>query len=130
MTTTETLASILEAYTLLSGREAKLPIYEHSLFDWVRAGFTKEDMIIVVQFIVRENRHNTFKYSLKLGHLINDHQRFNDLLEEAKAKERNRRPAMTPKEKVLSQLRPVMGETMTVTEIPTAGEILKRVLKI
>lgn len=121
------IRSVLDAYVRLTGREAKVGIYEFSLYDFVRAGFTAEDMIVVVTFLLRENKRNHFQYSLKLGHLINDHMRFNDLLQEAKAKERNRNPAPTPKEKVLSQFRPVVGENLTATGALSVGEIMKKI---
>jgi len=119
----DNLIDILSAYTSISGREARLPIYEHSLFDWVKAGFTKSDMIIVLNFIIRENRKNDYKYSLRLGPLINDLQRFSDLLEEAKAKERNRKVAPTAKERVLKEFRGVEHEP--AANVRNIGEIFK-----
>lgn len=123
------LQSILDAHFKLTGRESKLPIYEHALFDFVRAGFTDEDMVAVITFLIRENKRNHFQYSLKLGHLINDHMRFNDLLQEAKARDRNRRPALSQKEIALRQLRPTTGED-TVTGTGAAlsvKDILNRI---
>lgn len=127
MSDSATLQAILDAHQRLTGRESKLPIYEHALFDFVRAGFTHEDMATVITFLMRENKRNQFQYSLKLGHLINDHMRFNDLLQEAKARERNRRPAPTAKERVLSQFRPTTGETLTTTGALSVKQILKKV---
>lgn len=121
------LLEILDAYTRLSGREAKLGVYEHSLFDWVRAGFTKEDMITVINYINRENRRNDFKYSLRLGHLINDHQRFEDLLQEAKAKDRNRVKPPTERQKVLSEFRGTPAETEGTGTVRQWGDILKTI---
>lgn len=122
------LQLILDAHFRLTGRESRLPIYEHALFDFVRAGFTDVDMTTVLTFLMRENNRNHFQYSLKLGHLINDHMRFNDLLQEARARERNRRPAPTAKEKVLQQFRPAMGETATTTGAMSIKDILRKVV--
>ncbi len=120
---------ILSEYSRLTGRNAPLSLYDASLFPFVRAGFTADDMRIVIEFIQRENKRNHYQYGLKLGSLINDLQRFNDLLEEAKAKERNRRPATTPKEKVLSQLRPTVSENLTSTGAMTVKDVLRKVIQ-
>jgi len=120
---------ILAEYTRLTGREAPVGIYDHSLFEYVRAGFTADDMRIVVQFIMSENKRNHFQYSLRLGPLLRDLERFNDLLQEAKVKERNRRRAPTPKEKVLNQLRPTVGEPLTSTGAMSVKEIIKKITK-
>lgn len=120
---------ILSEYTRLTGRKAPVTIYDSILFPFVRAGFGADDMRLVVEFILRENTKNHFKYGLKLGTLIGDLVRFNDLLEEAKAKERNRRPAPTPKEKVLSQFRPVVGESLTATGAMSVKEVLRKVMQ-
>ena len=102
---------IVAVYIKLTGREARVAIYEHSLYDFIRAGFTPSDFVIVVTFLLRENKKNKFQYSMKLGHLINDHQRFMDLLGEAKARERNRVKPPTAKEIVLEQFRGVTPES-------------------
>jgi len=120
---------ILAEYTRLTGREAPVGLYDHSLFEYVRAGFTADDMRIVVQFIMNENKRNHFQYSLRLGVLLRDLERFNDLLQEAKVKERNRRPKPTPKEKALSQLRPIIGENLTATGASSVQDIIKKITK-
>ncbi len=97
-------------YVHLTGREARVTIYEHMLFDFFRAGFTCEEFVLVVSFLVRENKRNKFQYSLKLGNLINDHARFMDLLGECKARERNRVSPPRPKECVLHQFRGITPE--------------------
>ncbi len=96
---------IVAQYIKLTGREARVQIYEHSLFDLLRAGFTPDDFVCVLTFLLRENKRNKFQYSLKLGHLINDHARFMDLLGESRARQRNAVKAATPKEAILEQWR-------------------------
>lgn len=116
---------IVAQYIRLTGREARVAIYEHSLFDFIRAGFSSTDFVCVVTFLLRENKRNKFQYSLKLGHLINDHQRFMDLLGEAKAKERNRIKPATPKEAVLQAWRPTCGERVNGASVRRISDILK-----
>jgi len=120
---------ILYEYTRLTGRAAPIAIYDASLFPFVRAGFTADDMRTVVEHMLRENKRNHFQYGLKLSPLLNDLQRFNDLLEEAKAKNRNCRPAPTAKEKALNQLRPALGENLTSTGALTVKDILRKVVQ-
>lgn len=96
---------IVAQYVKITGRDARVAIYEHSLWDYLRAGFTPDDFVCVVTFLLRENKRNKFQYSMKLGHLINDHQRFMDLLGEARAKMRNTIKPVTPKESVLESWR-------------------------
>lgn len=102
---------IIAQYVKITGREARVSIYEHSLFDFLRAGFSSMDFVCVVTFLLRENKRNSYQYSLKLGHLINDHQRFMDLLGEARAKMRNVIKPTTPKESVLSEWRGIKPDS-------------------
>lgn len=97
-------------YTHLTGREARVQVYEYSLFAFFQAGFTCDEFVLVLNFLLRENKRNRFQYSIKLGHLIQDLSRFMDLLGEAKAVERNRPPKPTPRDIVLSDFRRVTPE--------------------
>lgn len=121
------IEQVLDCYVRLTGREAKLSVYEFSLFDYIRSGFTVEDMTTVIQFIIKENKRNSFQYSLKLGHLLNDQMRFSDLLQEAKARLRNQKQPLSPKEKVLQQLRPTVSKTETGTIAVSVKDVLKKI---
>lgn len=120
---------ILNEYTRLTGRSAPLGLYESSLFSFVRAGFTVADMTLVLNFILRENSKNHFKYGLKLGTMINDLQRFNDLLEEAKARRRNHIPPPTNREKVLQEFSPVVVEGGQSPAVKMPNELVAQGLK-
>lgn len=96
---------LIHQYVHLTGREARVSVYEYALFDFFRAGFTCEEFVLVITFMLRENKRNRFQYSLKLGNLINDHARFMDFLGEAKAKMRNAIKPTSEKEKTLTAWR-------------------------
>lgn len=116
---------IVAQYVKLTGREARVQIYEHSLYDFLRAGFSSMDFVCVVTFLLRENKRNSYQYSLKLGNLLNDHQRFMDLLGEARAKMRNVIKPATPKESVLESWRPTAGERVNGANVHKISEFLK-----
>lgn len=101
---------LIKQYTHLTGREARVQIYEYQLFDFFRSGFTCDEFVLVLTFLLRENKRNRFQYSLKLGGLITDHARFMDFLGEAKAKDRNRIKLPTSRESVLHEFRGVSPE--------------------
>lgn len=126
MTDTETaLRNIHAVHVKMTGRESKYQIYERSLYDFHQSGFTDADMATVLGFLIRENKRNTFQYSVQLGRLISDHERFQDLLSEAKAKMRNLKPAPTPKETALEQLRPTAVEQPANGNGKTIGQIFR-----
>lgn len=108
-------------YAHLTGREARVRAYEYALFSFFQAGFTCDEFVLVLNFVLRENKKNNFKYSIMLGNLIRDHGRFMDLLGEAKAKDRNHVKPPTPKELVLESFRGVApepkGKTRHVSEV-------------
>jgi hypothetical protein len=135
MTTVESVAIMADVWQQQTNQDLHLRTVERIFFKFLQEGFSGDDLKCVLTWVKWKNTTCDYKRQINLR-LILDHDgeipfaKFACDLGEAKAWLRNRRPAMTPKDKVLSQLRPVAGETMTVTEIPTAGEILKRVLKI
>ncbi len=115
---------LIHQYTHLTGREARVNVYEFALFDFFRAGFTCDEFVMVVTFLMRENKRNKFQYSLKLGHLLNDHSRFMDFLGEAKAKDRNKVLPPTPRESVLQDFRRTSPEPTGA--FLSAAEVISR----
>lgn len=112
MNFTEQSAELVAQYTRLTGREARVSVYEHALYDYFRAGFTPADLVLVLGYLLRENKRNSYQYSIKLGHLIGDHERFMDLLGEAKAKLRNSVKPASARQEVLQAFRPVADPEM------------------
>jgi len=125
------MASIWQQQTK---QDLHLRTVERIFFKFLQEGFSGDDLRCVLTWVKWKNTTCDYKRQINLR-LILDHDgeipfaKFACDLGEARAWERNRRPAMTPKQQVLSQLRPQVGETLTGTEIPTAGEILKRIVQ-
>lgn len=115
---------LVHHYTHLTGREARVQVYEYSLFAFFQAGFTCDEFVLVLSFLLRENKRNRFQYSIKLGSIVTDHAKFMDLLGEAKAVERNRPPKPTPREIVLSDFRRSSPEP--VSHPMAAHEVIKK----
>jgi len=120
------LEPILTAYSEATGRAASIVHYEYAIGKFAAMGFTAEDMATVCKFLVRENKRRQFQfqYSLKLSPLLNDPEKFSDLLQEARARIR---PAPTPAQKVLAQFRGV-SETETITSPTMAKDAAKAAL--
>lgn len=119
------LKEIHAVHVKLTGRESKYPIYEISLYDFAQVGFTADDMATVLGFLLRENRRNDFKYSIHLGKLLSDHERFQDLLGEAQAKTRNLKKPPTAKESALQELRPIVVDQLPRDTGRTIGEVFR-----
>lgn len=129
MNTQPEAEEIIAQYVKLTGREARVSIYEFSLFDFLRAGFTCEEFVMVLTFLLRENKRNKFQYSIKLGALINDHQRFMDLLGEAKAKQRSTPAKPTEAAKVLASWRGTKPVSASNGELRHISEVFQEMRK-
>ena len=80
---------------------------ERMLYEFVKSDFTADDLRCVLMFIIWQNkkREPQFRERLRFDKIVGDLEVFNARAAEARAWERNRRPAPTPREKVLQQLR-------------------------
>jgi hypothetical protein len=95
--------------------EQNLPLI---LFDYEResgyhrftqAGFSEQDIVTVVRYLQRKIKEGTrLTGALRWSNCIGDICRFAEDLAFAKAEERNRKPATTPRERVLEQARPTV----------------------
>jgi len=97
---------------------------ERSWFEFLRAGFTVQDLEIVLLWLkkgVREEIRNPG--CLRFSNLIERPDRFGEELAMAKAENRNARPAPTPKELVLAQARPVAVELQPAQAKNTARPV-------
>lgn len=92
---------------------------ERLLFDLAQTDVTADDVRCVVQYLQRLNKTSDFKFQIQF-HRVMELERFHSLLGEARAKERNRRPAPTPKEQVQQQYAQVLDpeQTSTMTQQP------------
>jgi len=89
---------------------------ERSWFEFLRAGFTVQDLETVLLWLKKGIREDKRQIGcLRFSNLVERLDRFGEELAMAKAENRNARPAPTPKERVLAQARPV------AVDVPPAG---------
>lgn len=121
----ESFESLHALYCRLTARTSNYALCERRWFEWSKH-FTQSDLETVLEFIRYENKRHDWQYSVKFSRLIGDLENFNDLLSEAKAVLRNRRPAKTPKEQALAQLRPQAGEQPASDKVIPIRDALRR----
>lgn len=87
-----------------TGREACFPIWQRAYLDYLSKGYTCADLSLVLRYIKRENnRMNGAAFSLRQDKLFDfEYMHFDALLNEARAKDRNRRPAPSPKSQIIA----------------------------
>lgn len=98
------IASAHEAFERLTGR--KYMLHHHRIFAWekflVRRKFTVEDIGIVVRHLQREVADKkAFLPQLWFSNVIEDTDRFEEYLNDAKARKRNALPPNTDRDSVL-----------------------------
>lgn len=128
-----TIASLHAAWEKASGTILKIKIWERAIASFIEAGYTEADVEICFRYAHRENAKFT---SAIQGFTITpfkvfdfEYRWFDSLLSQARASERNRRPAPTPKEVVISlREKPVDLETAD-PRINGNGRHLRDVLK-
>ena len=121
------IAEIHRVYSSLTGTSSNLRLWERDFYEFVQAGFTAADMEAVLIWIMRENKKASdtrYYKSTSLMKLIGDLRRFDDVLNEARASNRNHNP-MTAKSRALQELRPAMSEPMGNGRARHVSEFLK-----
>lgn len=111
-----TIASLHAAWELASKTTLKLKVWERGIASFIEAGFTEDDVRCVFAYARRENAKFT---SAIQGFTITpfkvfdfEYRWFDSLLSQARASERNRRPAPTERDKVIAlREKPVEPET-------------------
>lgn len=97
------LKQLHDCYCKMTGFCANYRVYEGAWHHFSKSGYTENDLRAVLSYLLLENRRNRYAYSLKLSKLLDwQHHHFDALLCEARAKQRNRRPQPTQRDKVLS----------------------------
>lgn len=114
-------------------QDLHLRTVERIFFKFIQEGFSADDLRCVLVWVKWKNTQSERKRQINLR-LILDHDgeipfaKFACDLGEAKAWERNRRPAMTSKQKVLNQFRPELGENLTATGALSVKEVLRNIV--
>lgn len=134
MSTTEIVGAIANTWQEQTKQDLHLRTVERIFFKFVQEGFSSDDLRCVLVWVKWKNTQSDRKRQINLR-LILDHDaeipfaKFACDLGEARAWERNRRPAPTPKEKVLNQLRPTVGENLTSTGALSVNQVLRKVMQ-
>lgn len=117
--------SLHACYVSCTGLAVNLRVQERAFSHFLSVGYTEDDLRCVLCYLKRENkRMKGAAYSLRLSKLLDfEYRHFDDLLSEARAKERNR-VVRTPAQRVVAQFRGYT-ETKTGPPVKTAGEHLK-----
>ena len=98
-------------------------VWERDLFEFTQAGYTADDLRCVLIWIMRENKKRDFQRSNSLKKLLGDEFRtFDSYLTEARAIERNHKPA-SPKAEALKSFRG-FSEADTAVCARRVGEVL------
>ena len=113
---------LFTTYCALTGYKSHIRIWEYRLADFIRAGFTENDLIGVIKWIHQVNRQSNFKYSTNLGKLL-DLEHFSDLRHSAQAHYRSH-PKTSARAKILADWRGF--EPTDTTAIKTVGQVLAR----
>lgn len=95
---------------------------ERTWQEYFHAGFTEDHLRLVVTWIEHERKRKRIEYSMRFSLLIQQLDKFEELLAEAQ-KWRPPKPE-TNKQKAVKQLRPVVNEEVT-DNMRKAGDVLK-----
>lgn len=103
-------------YTSLTGFQFKVrgvcSPHQEGWFRFIKAGFTAADLTLTVRWIQRRIKEGKRDIgALRWSTLIGSIDRFDEEWAMAKSESRNTKPSPTPKEKAVSQLRPVIEQT-------------------
>lgn len=106
-------------------REPRYATWERAYYDFIEAGYTSDDIYTVASFIRRDNSRNGRSqgegWTMTLAKVF-DYNRtwFDSILTQASADKRNRRPAPTPKDKVIQLREQVIDPEQSSTTTSTA----------
>ena len=111
-------------YQQVTGLEVRLMVWDRAFVDFLATGYTVEDLKLVLEHLMRENkRMNGARFSLRLNSLLDfEYMRFDSLLSEARAVQRNR-VVRTPQEKALQAWRGLPTQTGTSDSAQAAGKV-------
>jgi hypothetical protein len=114
------------AYTETTGLQCNLRVHERAFADFLAHGFTTDDLICVLKYLMRENQRMAgAKFTLRLDRLMDyEYRHFDSLLSEARAGQRNRvKPA--PKAETLKSWRGLPTQTEHGAPCRRVGDILR-----
>lgn len=120
------ISDLHSCYCEVSGLSINARVHERAFQDFLSSGFTVDDMRLVLTHLKRENkRMNGAAFSLRIDKLLDfEYRRFDSILSEAKAKNRNR-VVQTPSEQVLQEWRKLPSTAGTATTAKPVKDILR-----
>lgn len=130
----ESVAAMHAAYNKVTKAEARPWIYDRFWFELHRHGYNAVDIEVFCLWVLHENsqREQQYRRRFHIPRMFGDLAEFDADLSLARAWYHNRRPAPTPREKALQQLRPVVDPEMEKARLrpaQSAGEVLRRILQ-
>ena len=105
-------------------------VWERAYADFLSKGYTEEDLAVVIRHVKYVNKKEDKKFSLRQNKFFDfEYMHFDSLLQEAQARNRNRRPAPTEKEKAIESLRPVVDPEQASTIGISAGRHISELFR-
>ncbi len=119
-----------QAWCEASGQDVSYRATERIFYAAHQMDISADDIKVAVKFLIRfNNKSDGPKFRINCFKLIGDTESFCALVAEARAVDRNRRPAPTPKQVVIAQreqvIDPEQAPTMTSTTQPSVKQIIK-----
>jgi len=103
---TEQIKSLHACWCQTSGQELHFKATERIFFEMAKMDFKPDDILCVLKFVLNYNlTHKHAPMKVQVHKLCGDLEIFASILAEARAKERNKVQALTPKEKTLAAWR-------------------------
>lgn len=120
------IASAHEAFERLTGR--KYMLHHHRIFAWekflVRRKFTVEEIGVVVKYLQGEVAANrAFPPQLWFNNMIEQADRFEEYLNDARAKMRNAKPVKTGKDSVLEATGRPMAKEVRMSTVSMSDRV-------
>lgn len=113
-----------DLYCSITKRSVRRVIHERVYSDFLEKGFTSDDLRVVLEYLLSENRKGA-KWSTFHDKIFDfEYRHFDSILSEARARQRNRVKVANPAQRVVEQFR----NTKTVTEQAPAksvGQLLR-----
>ena len=125
MNNQERLQSLHALFCQLTERQLHFALHERVWHEFDRAGFTENDLRIVIGWMKASNRKHEWQYGFKLGNVIGDLARFDEILAEALAVNRNKPKAATPREQVVKEFQKTAGEAFVRETARPLADVLK-----
>lgn len=107
-------------------RDLPIQFSERHWYEFLKLGCTKEDLKLVVDWMLMQNKSGRVVYQLLPSKVVGDLERFCEIRAELRAKQRNRKQPPTEREKILQSFRPEI-EQMGKGSVRSISEVFKTI---